>query len=144
LVQHVKKLDHAKLPNRQQLTVGHHLALALRSSIGVNADSLNEGYFMIKLMRFIAAIAIVLSTLSGLASAQNRTNTSTTSANLHIQVNVVQVVMTEKNPKATPETAVSYSIPTIQPRMSVTKETRKMQATDGKSPMVEITTIVAE
>jgi hypothetical protein len=99
---------------------------------------------MIKLMRFVAVIAIVLSTLSGLASAQNRTNTSTTSANLHIQVNVVQVVMTEKNPKATPETAVSYSIPTIQPRMSVTKETRKMQATDGKSPMVEITTIVAE
>ena len=100
---------------------------------------------MIKLMRFVAVIAIVLSTLSGLASAQNRTNTRTASANLNIQVNVVQVVMTDQNPKATPEAAVSYSIPTVQPRMSVTKEIRKMQATDGKSPtMVEITTIVAE
>jgi hypothetical protein len=100
---------------------------------------------MIKLMRFVAVIAIVLSTLSGLASAQNRTNTRTASANLNIQVNVVQVVMTDQNPKATPEAAVSYSIPTIQPRMSVTKEIRKMQATDGKNPrMVEITTIVAE
>jgi hypothetical protein len=100
---------------------------------------------MIKLMRFVAVIAIVLSTLSGLASAQNRTNTRTASANLNIQVNVVQVVMTDQNPKATPEAAVSYSIPTVQPRMSVTKEIRKMQATDGKNPrMVEITTIVAE
>jgi hypothetical protein len=100
---------------------------------------------MIKLMRFVAAIAIVLSTLSGLASAQNRTNTRTASANLHIQVNVVEVVMTDQNSKAKPETAVSYSIPAIQPRMSVTKNIRKMQATDGTSPrMVEITTIVAE
>jgi hypothetical protein len=53
--------------------------------------------------------------------------------------------MTDQNPKATPEAAVSYSIPTIQPSMSVTKEIRKMQATDGKSSMmVETTTIVAE
>jgi len=100
---------------------------------------------MIKLMRFVTVIAIVLSTLSGLASAQNRTNTRTASANLNIQVNVVQVVMTDQNPKATPETAVSYSIPTIQPLMSVTKEVRKMQAPDGKSlTMVQMTTIVAE
>jgi hypothetical protein len=88
----------------------------------------------------------MLSILSGLASAQSRrTNTSTTPANLHIQVYVVEVVMPNPNPKATPETAVSYSIPTTQPRMSVTKEIRKMQATDGKdSSVVEITTIVAE
>lgn len=100
---------------------------------------------MIKLMRFVAVIAIVLSTLSGLAFAQNRTNTSTTSANLHIQVNVVPIVMTDQSPKATSETAVSYSISTMQPRRSVTKEIRNMQATDGKSPrMLEITTIVAE
>jgi hypothetical protein len=100
---------------------------------------------MIKLMRFVAVIAIVLSTLSGLASGQNRTNTSTTSANLHIQVNVVQVVMTDQNRKATPETGVSYSIPTIQPRMNVTKEIRKMQATGEKTlKTVEITTVVAE
>jgi hypothetical protein len=100
---------------------------------------------MIKLIRFVAGIAIVISTLSGLASGQNRTNTSTTSANLHIQVNVVQVVMTDQNPKATPETAVSYSIPTIQPRMNVTKEIRKMQATGEKTlKTVEITTVVAE
>ena len=101
---------------------------------------------MINSMRFMALIAIALSTLSGLASAQKGTNTRTASANLNIQVNVVEVVMTNQNLKTAPETAaVSYSIPTIQPRMSVTKATRKMQATDGKSSaMVEITTIVAE
>jgi hypothetical protein len=100
---------------------------------------------MIKLTRFVAVSAIMLSTLSGLASGQNRTNTSTTSANLHIQVNVVQVVMTNQNPKATSETAVSYSIPTVQPRTSVTKEIRKMKATKGnRLGMVEITTVVAE
>lgn len=100
---------------------------------------------MTKSARHVAIIAIVLSTLSGLASAQNRTNTRTASANLHIQVNVVQVVMTDQNPKATPETAVSYSIPTIQPRMSVTKEIRNIRSADGKSlTMVQMTTIVAE
>jgi Tfp pilus assembly protein PilE len=101
---------------------------------------------MIKLMRFVAVIAIALSTLTGLAaSAQNRTNTKTASANLHIQVYVVEVVMSNQNPKATPETAVSYSIPTTQPRMSVTKEIRKMQATGDKTlKTVEITTVVAE
>jgi hypothetical protein len=100
---------------------------------------------MTKSTQYVAVIAIVLSALSGGAAAQNRTNTSTTSATLHIQVHVVQVVMTDHNPTATPETAVSYSIPTIRPRMNVTKETDKMQATDGKGPrMIEITTIVAE
>lgn len=101
---------------------------------------------MIKSMRFIALIAIVLSTLSGLASAQKGTNTRTASANLNIQVNVVEVVMTNQNLKTAPETAaVSYSIPTIQPRMSVTKEIQNMQTPDGKSfRMVETTTIVAE
>ena len=100
---------------------------------------------MIKLARFAAMIAIVISTLSGLASAQSRANTSTTQANLHIQVNVVQVIMTNQNPKAAPETTVSYSIPTIQPRMSITKESRQMQATEGNSvSIVEITTVIAE
>jgi hypothetical protein len=100
---------------------------------------------MIKLARFAVIIAIVLNILSGLASAQSRANTSTTQANLHIQVNVVQVVMTIQNPKAALETTVSYSIPAAQPRMSVTKEIRKMQATEGNSlRMVEITTVVAE
>lgn len=100
---------------------------------------------MIKLVRFVAAIAIALSTLSGLASAQSRANTRTTQANLHIQVNVVQVVMTQQNPKAAPETTVSYSIPMIQPRLSVTKEIHTMQSADGRSPMlVETTTIVPE
>lgn len=101
---------------------------------------------MTKSARHVAAIAIMLSTLSGLASAQGRgTNTGTTSANLHIQVNVVAVVMTNQNPTVTPEKAVNYSIPTTQSRMSVTKEIRKIQAPHDKSPrMVEITTIVAE
>ena len=100
---------------------------------------------MIKLARFAVIIAIVLNMLSGLASAQSRANTSTTQANLHIQVNVVQVVMTIQNPKAALETTVIYSIPAVQPRMSVTKEIRKMQATEGNSlRMVEITTVVAE
>jgi hypothetical protein len=101
---------------------------------------------MTKSARHVGVITIMLSILSGLASAQSRrTNTSTTPANLHIQVYVVEVVMPNPNPKATPETAVSYSIPTTQPRMSVTKEIRKMQATDGKdSSVVEITTVVAE
>ena len=66
---------------------------------------------MTKSVRNVAIIAILLSTLSGLASAQGRANTSTTQANLHIQVNVVQVVTTDQDSKATPETAVSYSIP---------------------------------
>jgi hypothetical protein len=100
---------------------------------------------MTKSARHVAVIAILLSTLSGPASAQGRANSSTTQANLHIQVNVVQVVMTDQNPKATPETAVSYSIPTIQPRLSVTKEIRQVKATHGKNPrMVETTTIVLE
>jgi hypothetical protein len=102
---------------------------------------------MTKSAQYVAVIAIVLSTLSGRSFAESRTNTSTANANLHIQVNVIQVVMTtpDQNPKATPETAISYSIPTVQPRMSVTKEIRKMQASDGKNPgMVETTTIVAE
>jgi len=100
---------------------------------------------MIKLMRFVVVIAIVLSTLSGQASAQNRTNTKTASANLHIQVYVVEVVMNNQNPKATPEAAITYSIPTTQPHMSVTKEIRKMQATGDKTlKTVEITTVVAE
>lgn len=100
---------------------------------------------MTKSARHVAVIAILLSTLSGPASAQARANSSTTQANLHIQVNVVQVVMTDQNPKATPETAVSYSIPTIQPRLSVTKEIRQVKATHGKNPrMVETTTIVLE
>jgi len=99
---------------------------------------------MIKLMRFVAVIAIVL-TLSGLASAQNRTNTRTASANLRIQVHVVQVVMTDQNLKTTPEKAVSYNIPTVQPRMSVSKEIRNLQVTGQKTlKTVEITTVVAE
>jgi hypothetical protein len=120
------------------------MALALQFPLALQRF-IGRGDLMTQSARHVAIIAILLSTLSGLASAQNRTNTSTASANLHIQVNVVQVVMTDQNPKATPEAAVSYSIPTIQPRMSVTKEIRKMQATDGKSSMmVETTTIVAE
>ena len=100
---------------------------------------------MIKLARFAVIISIVLNILSGLASAQSRANTSTAQANLHIQANVVQVVMTIQNPKAALETTVIYSIPAVQPRMSVTKEIRKMQATEGNSlRMVEITTVVAE
>jgi|SRR5947209_443997 len=100
---------------------------------------------MIKVVRLVPIIVMVLSTFSGLASAQSRTNTRTTPANLHIQVNVVQVVMTQQNPKATSEATVSYSIPTVRPRLSVTKETHKMQTTDGKSStMVEITTTVPE
>jgi hypothetical protein len=101
---------------------------------------------MIKLMRVVAAVIVVLSALSGLASAQNRTAARTASANLHIQVNVVQIVMPNQNQNAAPETAaVIYSIPTIQPHMNVTKEIRKMQGTKGKPPTaVEITTIVAE
>jgi hypothetical protein len=100
---------------------------------------------MIKLMRFAAVTAIVFSTLSGLAFAQNRTNTRTASANLHIQVNVVQMVMTNQNPTATPETSVTYSILSTQPRMNVTKETRNMQATEDKTvKTVEITTVVTE
>jgi hypothetical protein len=104
-----------------------------------------RGDLMTKLARHVAITAILLSTLSGIASAQGRANTSTSQANLHIQVNVVQVVTTEQNPKVTPETAISYSIPTIQPHMIVTKELRLMQTTHGKSSrMVETTTIVVE
>ena len=100
---------------------------------------------MIKLIRFVAGIAIVLSTLSGSTFAASRKDTSTTPANLHIQVNVVQVIMTNPDPKATPERAISYNIPTAQPRMSVSKETRKMQATGERTvKTVEVTTIVAE
>jgi hypothetical protein len=100
---------------------------------------------MTKSVRNVAIVAILLSTLSGLASAQGRANTSTTQANLHIQVNVVQVVTTDQDSKATPETAVSYSIPTVPPRMSVTREIRQMKATHGKNPsIVETTTIVVE
>jgi hypothetical protein len=100
---------------------------------------------MTKSARHVAIIAILLSTLTGLASAQRRANTSTTPANLNIRVNVVQVVMTDQNPKATPQRAISYSISTVQPRTSVTKEIRQMQTADGKSSrMVETTTIVVE
>jgi hypothetical protein len=100
---------------------------------------------MTKSARHIAIIAILLSTLSGLASAQKRANTPTTQANLHIQVNVVQVVMTEQNSTPTPQTAVSYSISALQPRTNVTKEMRQMQTPKGKNPrMVETTTIVVE
>jgi hypothetical protein len=53
--------------------------------------------------------------------------------------------MTDQNPKVTSEAAISYSIPTVQPLMSVTKNIRNMRSTDGKSlTMVEITTVVAE
>jgi hypothetical protein len=100
---------------------------------------------MTKSAQYVALIAIVVSTLSGQAFAESRTKGSTTHANLEIQVNVVQVVMTDRSPNATPEAAVSYFIPTVQPRMSVTREIRKMQATKGNKPgMVEITTVVAE
>ena len=100
---------------------------------------------MIKVVRLIRAIVMVLSTFSGLASAQSRANTRTTQANLHIEVNVVQVVMTQQNPKVTPEATVSYSIPMIQPRLSVTKEIHTMQSADGRIPtLVETTTIVPE
>ena len=95
----------------------------------------------------IAATTVVfalLVTLSGAAFAASRTDSSATQANLHIQVNVVQVVMNNQNPKATPETAVSYSIPTVQPRMSVSKEIHNMQATGETLKAVEITTVVAE
>ncbi|HEY1939059.1 MAG TPA: hypothetical protein VGJ33_14090 [Candidatus Angelobacter sp.] len=92
-----------------------------------------------------AVVFASLGTLSGSAFAASRTNSSTTQANLHIQVNVVQVVMTNQNPKATPETAVSFSIPTVQPRISVSKEIHNMQTTGEKTlKMVEITTVVAE
>jgi hypothetical protein len=100
---------------------------------------------MTKSAQHIAIIAILLSTLSGLASAQKRANTSTTQANLHIQVNVVEVVMTDQSPKATLQAAVNYSISAIQPRTSVTKEIRQMQTAEGKSTRnVETTTIVVE
>ena len=101
---------------------------------------------MAKLTR-IATTAVVFASLGTLPSAfaASRTNTGTTQANLHIQVNVVQVVMTDGNPKATPGTAVSYSIPTIQPQMSVSKEIHNMQVTGEKTlKTVEITTVVAE
>ena len=101
---------------------------------------------MTKSTRHVAIIAILLSTLSGLASAQGRANTSTTQANLNIRVNVVQVVMTDQNSKVTSgSAAISYSIPTNQPPMSVTKEIRNMRSKDGKSlKMVEMTTVVVE
>jgi hypothetical protein len=100
---------------------------------------------MTKSTRHVAIIAILLSTLSGLASAQGRANTSTTQANLNIRVNVVQVVMTDQNSKVTSGAAISYSIPTTQPSMSVTKEIRNMRSKDGKSlKTVEMTTVVVE
>jgi uncharacterized membrane protein len=101
---------------------------------------------MTKLTHIVAAAVVFASlvTFSGSAFAASRTDTSTTQANLHIQVNVVQVVMTNQNPKATPETAISYSIPTVQPRMSISKEIHNMQATGKTLKTVEITTVVAE
>jgi hypothetical protein len=102
---------------------------------------------MAKLTHIVTAAVIFasLGTLSRPAFAASRTDNGTTQANLHIQVNVVQVVMTNRNPKATPETAISYSIPTTQPPMSVTKEIRNMHSSDGKSlTMVEMTTVVVE
>ena len=100
---------------------------------------------MMKSVRHVAIIAILLSALSGLAAAQKGVNTRTTQANLRIQVTVVPVVMSEQNAKATPQKAVNYSILAGQPRMSVTKEIRQMQTSDGKkSGVVETTTIVAE
>jgi hypothetical protein len=102
---------------------------------------------MTKSTRYVAIIAILLSTLSVLASAQGqgRANTSTTPANLRIRVNVVEVVMTDQNSKLTSGAAISYSIPTAQPRTSVTKEIRSVRSRDGKSLMlVEMTTVVVE
>jgi hypothetical protein len=95
--------------------------------------------------RLVTVIATLLSALSGSAFAASRTDTSTTPANLRIQVNVVQVIMTNPDPQATPERAISYNIPTAQPRMSVSKEIRNMQVTGEKAiKTVEVTTIVAE
>ena len=101
---------------------------------------------MTKSARHVAIIGILLSTLTGLASAQRRANTSTTPANLNIRVNVVQVVMTDQNSKVTSGgAAISYSIPTNQPPMSITKEIRSVRSADGKRlTMVEMTTVVVE
>lgn len=98
---------------------------------------------MIKLTRIVTAAVVVLSTFP--AFAQSRTSTSTPQATLHIQVVVVPVVMTDQNPRVTSEAAISYSIPTVQPLMSVTKAIRNIRSADGKTlTMVEITTVVAE
>jgi ABC-type Na+ transport system ATPase subunit NatA len=50
--------------------------------------------------RLVTVIATLLSALSGSAFAASRTDTSTTPANLRIQVNVVQVIMTNPDPQA--------------------------------------------
>jgi hypothetical protein len=98
---------------------------------------------MIKLTRIVTVAVAVLSAFP--AFAQSRTSISTPQATLHIRVVVVPVIMTDQNPKVTSEAAISYSIPTVQPLMSVTKNIRNMRTTDGKSlTMVEITTVVAE
>jgi len=102
---------------------------------------------MIKLTHIVtAAVAFAaVGAFSRTAFAESRTNTSTKHATLHIQVIVVPVVMTNQNSKVISGAAISYSIPTIEPRMSVTKEIRNMRSTDGKSlTMVETTTVVAQ
>ena len=102
---------------------------------------------MIRLTHIVtAAVAFAaLGSFSGTAFAESRTNTTTKHAALHIQVIVVPVVMTDQNSKATSGAAISYSIPTFQPRMSVTKEIRNMRSTDRQTlMMVEVTTVVAQ
>lgn len=102
---------------------------------------------MIRLTNIVTAVVVLaaLGSFSGTAFAESRTNTTTKHAALHIQVIVVPVVMTDQNSKATSGAAISYSIPTSQPRMSVTKELRDMHSTDGTAAtMVEVTTVVAE
>ena len=102
---------------------------------------------MIKLTRIVtAAVALAaLGAFSGTAVAESGANTSTKHATLHIQVMVVPVVMTDQNSQVTSGAAVSYSIPTNQTPMSVTKEIRSVRSRDGKTlTMVETTTFVVE
>jgi hypothetical protein len=102
---------------------------------------------MIKLTHIVtAALALAaLGAFSGTAVAESGANTSTKHAALHIRVMVVPVVITDQTSKVISSAAVSYSIPTNQPPMSVTKEVRNVRSSDGKSvTMVEMTTFVVE
>jgi hypothetical protein len=101
---------------------------------------------MFKLMRITIIIVAALIIFPKGVLAQKQAGTNTSQANLRIQVTVVPMVMTMQNPNQNADAAVSYSIQTAPPRMTVTKETQQMRINQRaqETKVVQITTVVAE
>jgi len=105
----------------------------------------------LKTLRRCAALLLIAGFMAVTASAQNgRTNSNSGQAVLHIQVNVVPIVMLPVQKKAAEGTFITYNVNNEPLNVKVMEETRPLPANivlhgaNAQNAVLKTTTIVAK